>query len=230
MLFKISNILFDLDGTLTDPGEGITRCIQYALDRFGMAILPSDQLTWCIGPPLKTSFSYLLNTTDETILDRAVAYYRKRYSEKGIFENILYPGVVSSLGVIRDAGFNLFLSTSKPKVFAQEILENFKMTPLFNAIYGSELDGRLSDKGELIAHIIDQEALDPAATVIVGDRVHDIVGGRENGIMTAAVTYGYGTRDEIAASKPDFVFETFADLVQTMLSLSQQATDPSRFR
>jgi len=221
MLSNISNILFDLDGTLTDPGKGITRCIQYALDRLGTAMPLSGQLTWCVGPPLRASFSQLLNTTDEAILDQALVNYRKRFSEKGMFENILYPGVVSSLGELQKAGFNLFLATSKPRVFARQILDYFKITPFFHTVYGSELNGHLSDKGALIAHIIHQEGLDPAATVMVGDRVYDVEGGKENKVMTAAVAYGYGTQEEIAAANPDVVFETIADLTKTMLSQSQ---------
>ena len=219
MLSNISNILFDLDGTLTDPGKGITRCIQYALDQLGTIIPPSDQLTWCVGPPLKASFAHLLNTADQTILDQALVHYRKRFSEKGMFENILYPDVVSSLGDLQTAGFKLFLATSKPKVFARQILDYFKLTPFFHTVYGSELDGRLSDKGTLIAYVIDQEELDSVATLMVGDRVYDIEGGKENKVMTAAVTYGYGTRGEIATAKPDVIFEAFADLAQTLLSL-----------
>ena len=219
MLSNISNILFDLDGTLTDPRVGIARCIQYALGQFNEVIPPWEQLTWCIGPPLKTSFAQLLNTSDQTILDRALAHYRKRFSEKGIFENALYPGVVSALDDLRTAGFKLFLATSKPRVFARQILDHFKITPYFHTAYGSELDGRLSDKGTLIAHIIHQEELDPAATLMVGDRVYDIEGGKENKVMTAAVAYGYGTQEEIAAANPDVVFETIADLTKTMLSL-----------
>jgi phosphoglycolate phosphatase len=218
MLSHISNILFDLDGTLTDPGKGITRCVQYALDRLGAAMPLSDALTWCVGPPLRASFSKLLNTTDEAVLDQALVYYRKRFSEKGMFENFLYPGVVSSLGGLRKAGFNLFLATSKPRVFAQQIMDHFKMTPFFHRIYGSELDGRLSDKGALIAHIIHQEGLDPPVTMMVGDRVYDIEGGKENKVMTAAVAYGYGTQEEIAAANPDVVFESIVDLSKTMLS------------
>jgi phosphoglycolate phosphatase len=218
MLSNTANILFDLDGTLTDPGKGITRCIQYALQQLGETVPLSDQLTWCVGPPLRASFSKLLNTADETILDLALVHYRKRFSEKGMFENLLYPDVVSGLGSLREAGFNLFLATSKPRVFAQQIVDHFKLTPFFLAVYGSELDGRLSEKGALIAHILHREGLDPAATMMVGDRVYDIEGGKKNKIMTAAVSYGYGTRDEIDTADPDVVFETIMDLTQTLVS------------
>ncbi len=153
------------------------------------------------------------------MLDLALTHYRKRFSEKGLFENTLYPGVVSALDDLQTAGFKLFLATSKPSVFARRILDHFEITPYFHTVYGSELDGRLSDKGILIAHIIEQEKLDPTSTVMVGDRVYDIEGGKENNVMTAAVAYGYGTRDEIDAAQPDVVFETIADLSKTMLSL-----------
>jgi phosphoglycolate phosphatase len=219
MLSNTSNILFDLDGTLTDPREGITRCIQYALGQLNKRIPPWEQLTWCIGPPLKASFAQLLNTSDKTILDRALVHYRKRFSEKGLFENTLYPEVASALNDLRTAGFKLFLATSKPRVFARQILDHFKITPYFHTVYGSELDGRLSDKGVLIAHIIEQEKLDSSATLMIGDRVYDIQGGKENNVMTAAVAYGYGTRDEIDAARPDVVFETIAALSSTLVSL-----------
>jgi phosphoglycolate phosphatase len=218
MLSNTSNILFDLDGTLTDPGKGITRCIQYALQQLGETVPLSDQLTWCVGPPLRASFSKLLNTTDEPILDLALVHYRKRFSEKGMFENLLYPDVVSGLGGLREAGFSLFLATSKPRVFARQIVDHFHLTPFFLRVYGSELAGRLSDKGALISHILHREDLDPTATMMVGDRVYDIQGGKENKIMTAAVSYGYGTRDEIDTAEPDLVFETITDLTRTLVS------------
>ena len=121
--------------------------------------------------------------------------------------------------ICEQRALNLFLATSKPRVFARQILDHFKITPSFHTVYGSELDGRLSDKGVLIAHIIEQEELDSSATLMIGDRVYDIEGGKENNVMTAAVAYGYGTRDEIDAAQPDVVFETIADLSKTLVSL-----------
>jgi phosphoglycolate phosphatase len=209
----LSDILFDLDGTLADPKEGITRCIQFSLGQLGQTAPGADQLTWCIGPPLRGSLSRLLNTADDALLDQALVHYRKRFSETGIYENALYPGIVPALGRIRRAGFRIFLATSKPRVYARRILDHFDLTQFFQAIHGSELDGRLSDKAELVAHILDSEMLDPKATLIVGDRFHDIVAGKKNGIMTAAVTYGYGSREEITALEPDLIFESPADLV-----------------
>ena len=208
----LSNILFDLDGTLTDPKNGIFRCIQYALDQLGATSPEVDRLDWCIGPPLKNSFSRLLNTKDGTILDQALFYYRKRFSERGMFENVIYPEVIPSLRRIKTAGIRIFLATSKPTVFAKQIVDYFNLTPFFDAVYGSELNGHLSDKGELVAHILDTESLDPKMSLIVGDRSHDIIGGKKNCIMTVAVSYGYGSREELIASKPDFICDTISDL------------------
>jgi len=129
-----------------------------------------------------------------------------------MFENVIYPGVIPSLRRIKAAGIRVFLATSKPKVFAKPILSHFNLTPFFNAVYGSELNGHLSDKGELVAYILDSENLDPKVTLIVGDRSYDIVGGKKNKILTAAVSYGYGTRKELTSSKPDFIFDTICDL------------------
>jgi len=213
----IKTILFDLDGTLTDPKEGITKCIRYALRQMQMDSPPPDQLTWCIGPPLKISFANLLDTRDEAVLDRAIRYYRERFSEIGIFENKLYPGVTTSLETLGANGVNLYLATSKPRVFARQILAHFDLTHFFVQAYGSELDGRWSDKGALIAHIIDREGLDPMTTMMVGDRIHDIDGGQCNNTITAAVTYGYGSPEEIAAAESDYVFNSLADLTQAIL-------------
>ncbi len=208
----IRNVLFDLDGTLTDPKEGITRCIQFSLGRLGREAPSSDELLWCIGPPLKQSFSRLLENHDKGLLDVALQYYRERFSEIGIYENSVYPGIATALQKIYTAGFRVFLATSKPTVFAIRILDYFQLTRFFHGIYGSELDGNLSDKADLIAHILKREDLDPRATLMVGDRLHDIIGGKQNGIATAGVTYGYGSRNEIEEAKADFIFHCPSDL------------------
>jgi len=200
----IENILFDLDGTLTDPKEGITRCIQFALEEFDVEKPHADQLTWCIGPPLRDSFSKILETTDKDKIKHAYTTYRKRFADKGLYENRVYPDVHNSLNLIKKSGFKVFLATSKPEIYAKQILDHFDLSKYFNKAYGSNLNGSLTDKGELIAHILKTENLDPGKTVIVG---------KKNGIMTAAVTYGYGSREEITSSKPDIIFDAFPDLL-----------------
>jgi phosphoglycolate phosphatase len=219
----ISNILFDLDGTITDPKYGIIRCIQFSLGRLGMEAPQADELVWCIGPPLRASFSRLLQTSENTLLDAALSHYRERFSEIGIYENAVYPGIISALQRIRATGFRVFLATSKPSVYASRILDHFGLTQFFHGIYGSELDGRLSDKGDLVAHILKSEGLDPQLTLIVGDRLHDVLAGKKNGIVTAAVTYGYGSQDEIEEAEPDFIFRSPSDLAAF---LESKTTEP----
>jgi phosphoglycolate phosphatase len=209
----IHNVFFDLDGTLTDPKDGITRCIQFSLGRMGREAPPNDELLWCIGPPLRRSFSLLLESDNSGLTDIALQHYRERFSEIGIYENSVYPEVVAALQRIYARGFRIFLATSKPTVFAIRILEHFSLAQFFYGIYGSELDGRLSDKADLLAHILNTEGLDPQASLMVGDRFHDIIGGKKNGIATAAVTYGYGSREEIEGASPDFIFHSPSDLV-----------------
>ncbi len=218
----IHTILFDLDGTLTDARNGITRCIQYSLGRLKRDVPSGDDLLWCIGPPLRQSFSHLLGSNDSVLVEQAMDYYRERFSSTGLYENTVYPGISPALRSLHASGLNLFLATAKPTVFATRILDHFDLTQFFRGVYGSELDGRLSDKTDLVAHILSTEGLDPRSTLIVGDRSHDVVGGQANGIRTAMVTYGYGSPAEIEAAQPDFVFHT----PRALAALAEKATEP----
>lgn len=208
----ITHVLLDLDGTLTDPWEGITRCIQHALENLGRPVPAASSLSWCIGPPLRESFSHLLESDDEALLERAVGLYRQRFGEIGIYENRLYPGIDKVLHRMRKQGFTLILATSKPTVYARRILERFRILECFEGVFGSFLDGRFTDKAQLLARILGTLALDPARAIMVGDRIHDIAAGKANGTLTAAVAYGYGTPGEIREAKPDLVFGTVPEL------------------
>jgi len=226
----ICSVLFDLDGTITDPKDGITRCIQFSLGRLGVEAPRADELVWCIGPPLRASFSRLLRTSEDTLLDAALSHYRERFSEIGIYENVVYPGIIPALHKIRATGFRVFLATSKPTVYASRILNHFGLTQFFHGIYGSELDGRLSDKGDLVAHILKTEGLNPQLTLIVGDRSHDVIGGKKNGTVTAAVTYGYGSQDEIEEAEPDFIFRSPSGLAAFLESEATESGGASNRR
>jgi phosphoglycolate phosphatase len=194
------NVLFDLDGTLTDPREGIVACLKYALLGLGHNC-PSDlDLARFIGPPLQESFAVLLHTTDRKQINAAVELYRQRFSSKGMLENTVYPGIHSALTTLRGRGALLFVTTSKPRVFAERIVEHFGLKEYFCAVYGSELDGTRSDKGELIAHVLQAESLSPHSTVMVGDRAHDIVGAKAHGVFPIGVLWGYGSSDELIAA------------------------------
>jgi phosphoglycolate phosphatase len=189
-------IYFDLDGTLTDPKIGITRSIQYALDKLGHPTVPTeDELTWCISPPLRGSFSKLLG--HEHSSDRAVSLYRERFSDIGIFENSLYAGIADTLTALARPNRRLFVATSKPRIFAERIIDHFGLRDHFERVFGSELDGTRSDKTQLLEYALHETSVDPSRAVMIGDRSHDIVGARNNGMGAIGVLYGYGSEQEL---------------------------------
>lgn len=193
------NILFDLDGTLTDPFTGITRCIAYALEGLGQKSPAPEDLAWCIGPPLRDSFRTLLGPDDE-LAEAAVDLYRERYIRQGMFENRVYEGIPEALEDLANGGHCLFVATSKPDIFARKILSHFRLAPFFKEIYGCELDGTRGDKTSLISHVLEQESLAASATVMVGDTIYDMEGAKRNGISGMGVLWGYGTREVLEAS------------------------------
>lgn len=172
----MQHILLDLDGTLTDPKLGIHRCIRYALDKLNCPLDPNLNIDWTIGPPLKASLSQLLNSDDQDLAEQALTLYRERFSEIGLFENQVYDGVKETIEILVDSGFILYLATAKPIVYAQQILEHFGLIQYFKKAYGSELNGDRTNKGDLIASILEQEQLDPKNCLMVGDRKYDILG------------------------------------------------------
>jgi phosphoglycolate phosphatase len=198
------NILFDLDGTLTDPSVGITTCIEYALEKLKVPCPPRQSLTKYIGPPLWQSFAELLGTTDREAADEALAIYRERFSTIGLFENTPYDGISEALENIRSSGYELFVCTSKPQVFAERIVEKFELRRFFNKVYGSSLDGTHVEKDGLIAHLISSEGLDKNCTVMIGDRIYDIAGAKANGIRGYGVSYGFGEFSEFAGAETVF--------------------------
>lgn len=206
-------ILFDLDGTLTDPGVGIINSVRYALRQYGLDGDPQF-LRRFIGPPLVDSFMKYYGFGERQAKE-AVAYYREYYGSRGIFENQLYPGIPELLQVLVERGKKLALATSKPTVYARQVLAHFQLDPYFadELIIGSYLDGRRTDKAEVIATAL---ALLPPAkekTVMVGDRKFDVEGARANGIAAIAVTYGYGERAELEAAGPTHFAQTVPELL-----------------
>ncbi len=196
------NVLFDLDGTLTDPFEGITACIQYALHRLGAFCPPQTELAFCIGPPLLGSFAKLLaneraDAATPAEVEQAIALYRERFSSIGLFENSLYAGIPELLSALRERGARLYVATSKPHVFARQIVEHFGLNEHFHAVHGSELDGTRSEKSEVIGWLLAAEGLAPDSCLMVGDRHHDIHGAARHGIPAVGVLWGYGSEDEL---------------------------------
>jgi phosphoglycolate phosphatase len=207
------NLLFDLDGTLTNPFTGITRCIGYALDMLNRESPPRESLHWCIGPPLKDSFAKLLASDDDAITEKAVAFYRERFSTVGLYENEVYDGIPGALEALKKNGHTLYVATSKPVVYAERIITHFGLQRYFKCVFGSELDGARSDKTSLISHILNKEVIAPFETAMIGDRVHDMVGAAENGIYGFGVLWGYGTKDELENSGAYAFFKTPRELV-----------------
>jgi phosphoglycolate phosphatase len=205
------NILFDLDGTLTDPREGITRSIQYALAKLGIDEPDLRKLEHFIGPPLLQAFMQYY-AFDEARAWQAVNFYRERFKVTGLYENEMFEGVIELLQTLEAQGRHLYIATSKPWEFAREIARHFNFAKHFKVIYGSELDGTRTNKVELIAHILEQEGLDPANTLMIGDRKHDLIGARSNGLDCVAVGYGFGGREELEGETPTYHFETLAQL------------------
>ncbi|MBW2564368.1 MAG: HAD family hydrolase [Deltaproteobacteria bacterium] len=194
------NLLFDLDGTLTDPYQGITKCISHALVSLGRLSPPHMSLRWCIGPPLKSSFAKLLASDDDSLSEEALSIYRERFSSVGLFENEVYEGIPEALAALQEAGHTLYVATSKPAVFAERIIDHFGLRRNFKGIYGSELDGTRSDKTSLISHILQRESIPPSEASMIGDREYDISGAKDNGVCGFGVLWGYGTKDELESS------------------------------
>ena len=206
-----SHIFFDLDGTLTDPGEGITNSVAHALTRFGITPPPREELYKFIGPPLKESFAkYYGMSGEECTL--AVKYYREYYADRGIFENRLYQGVPELLSALRERGKHIVLATSKPDLFAEKILEHFGLIKYFDFVAGAAMDETRTKKDEVIAYALDRLGLrgKEKDILMVGDRKHDILGAAAHGIDSLGVTFGYGSERELIeagasylASAPD---------------------------
>lgn len=193
------HLFFDLDGTLTDPQLGITTCIQYALRRLGRPAPPRAALTRYIGPPLRDSFLELLGSQRDA--ERAVAHYRERFARAGMYENRLYDDIVETLSTLDETHARaMYVVTSKPTVYARDIVAHFGLCRFFRRVYGSRLDGSLTDKRELIGLVLREERIAARSTVMIGDRQHDIAGALSNGLHAIGVLWGYGSRRELTES------------------------------
>ena len=210
-------VLFDLDGTITDPKTGITRSVQYALKRFDIIIDDIDKLEKFIGPPLKQSFTDFYSFTEEQASE-AVNYYREYFSSKGIFENHVYEGIPELLAELLENNLTLAVATSKPTVYAEKIIRHFGLDRYFKKIIGSKLDNTMTDKKEIIAYAMSELNSNASDTIMTGDRKHDIIGAKKNRIDSAGVLYGYGSYEEITGAGPDFIAEEVQDLSSILLN------------
>jgi phosphoglycolate phosphatase len=199
-IYKV--ILFDLDGTLSDPKVGITKSVQYALHKMDIVESDLDKLKCFIGPPLQVSFAEYYNF-DEVQIPKAIGLYRERFKEKGMYENELYSNIPFLLQLLKEQGVTLVVATSKPTVFAEKILEHFNIDQYFELIVGSNLDGTRASKTEIIQYILGKYNEHKLGDfIMIGDRKHDIIGANNTGIDSIGVTYGYGSFEELSNANP----------------------------
>lgn len=192
-----TTFLFDLDGTVTDPKKGIVNSVLYALEKVGIEELHVSELDSFIGPPIQRSFVERYNMNEGEV-ERAVFYFREYLKQRGLLENSVYEGIPNLLKQLKDTGNRLFIATSKPTIFARQVIEHFQLTNYFEDIIGSNLNGTRIKKEEIIAHILQQnEGLNKEEVVMIGDRKHDIIGANHNGIASIGVLYGYGSENEL---------------------------------
>lgn len=221
---RYTTLLFDLDGTLTDPFEGITRCVAHALARQGINVADRRELACYIGPPLQQSFEQIHGLSSAASA-QALIDYRERFSQIGLYENVVYNGIPELLARLTASGRQLFVATSKPWCYARRIVEHFGLTRYFGQVYGSELDGHRVEKQALLAHILREQKLRCEDTLMIGDRCFDISGARHNGLPVVAVGYGYGSDDELQAAAPDAVFDSPATLGAFLLPHAAPLTE-----
>ncbi len=208
------NVIFDMDGTLIDSKPGIQAGITHALRQLGHEVPSEFDLDWAIGPPLRDVMTRVLTGLGDNRVPEAITHYREYYGKTSIFNARLFEGIPELLNDLSSSGRALFVGTSKMIPFARMLVEHFGLSPYFVGIYGSELDGRNQQKTELIRHLLDDGGLDPARTVMVGDREHDVIGARANGIAVIGVTYGYGSREELECAGASVFCETPAGLME----------------
>ena len=210
-------ILFDLDGTLTDPKVGITKSVQYALHKMNIVEQDLEKLTCFIGPPLQVSFKEYYGF-DEEQTKSAINYYRERFKEQGIFENELYEGILPLVQLLNEQQYRLAVATSKPTVFAEQILKHFELESYFDLIVGSNLDGTRSSKADIIQFILDYyKGYGNKDFVMIGDRKHDIIGANDTHIDSIAVSYGYGSMEELIESNPTQTAESVEQLKELLV-------------
>ena len=209
-------ILFDLDGTLTDPREGITKSVQYALAKMGIEEPDLSALEHFIGPPLYDEFRRCYNF-DDAQAKQAVTAYRERFSVHGWKENILFDGVPAMLQTLRDAGKTLAVASSKPTVFVEKILELFEIAPYFDAVSGATLDGSISTKAQVVEQALAMLSVeDRKDVVLVGDRMHDVEGARLCAIDCVGVTFGFGGLRELQQAGAKHVVQDFSELIRLL--------------
>ncbi|MBF9002760.1 MULTISPECIES: HAD family hydrolase [Vibrio] len=216
-----NTVLFDLDGTLTDPKVGITKSVQYALKRFDIEVNDLDELIPFIGPPLKESFMAFYGLSEEQAL-QAITYYREYFSQTGILENELYAGIPELLAALKQHKLTLAIATSKPTPFAEKIADHFDFAKYFDVIVGSNLDNTRTSKHEVIEYTLKILNKTAGEAIMIGDRKHDLIGASLSDMPAIGVLYGYGSQEELSKENPYQIVEDVAGLQETLCLLIRQ--------
>lgn len=208
-----NTVLFDLDGTLTDPGMGITNSVAYALKKYGIEVQDRKELYKFIGPPLYESFMKYYGFSKKEA-ETAVDYFREYFRDTGIFENKVYDGIPNLLNELEASGRKIILATSKPEEFAKRILAHFNLDKYFDFVAGATMDSSRVKKGDVIAYALKESGCSAENAVMIGDKMHDILGAKENGLASIGVLFGYGNREELENAGADYIAETVDDIIK----------------
>lgn len=220
----VKNILFDLDGTLTESAPGITNSLKHAQERLGMPVSETEELLKFVGPPLLPMFQSEWGLDEETA-KQALVYYREYFTVQGLFENAVYPGVYDMLERLKNAGAKLYVATSKPEPLTERILEHFDLRKYFDGVAGSLMNETRTTKAEVIAYALEHFGLDASETVMVGDRRHDVEGAAENGIPTVGVLYGYGDEAELMDACAVRLCDTAEEVAEYLINPPEDKRD-----
>lgn len=211
---KYQYLLFDLDGTLTDPGIGITNSVMYALRKFDIHVDDRTALYCFIGPPLRESFERFFGLSGEQN-ELAVQYYREYFQKQGIYENAVYDGIAALLPQLKAMGKTLIVATSKPETFAVRILQHFQLHDHFDFVAGATMDDTRNEKTDIIRYALEHCGIsEKSAALMIGDRMHDVIGAKENGLDALGVLYGYGSRDELQTAGAAYLAQHPADILK----------------
>lgn len=216
---KYDTILFDLDGTLTDPSVGITNSVMYALKHYGITPPERSQLYKFIGPPLADSFKNFYNFPDEKARE-AVDIYREYFSVRGLYENRVYDDIANMLNKLTKAGYRLGVATSKPDTFSRQILEHFGLLDKFTFLSGNTIDDARPTKVQVIEYALENMNSQPASTIMVGDRKFDILGANQLGLCSVGVLFGFGSKAELEAANAKYICDSVSELEKLLLSLT----------
>ncbi len=218
---KYSYVFFDLDGTLTDPFEGITKSVAGALRHFGIEVEDRKELSCFIGPPLRESFAKYYSIPEHRI-EEAIAVYREYFSVRGLFENRVYEGVEELLGTLYERGTKIVLATAKPEVYAKRITEHFGLDRFFYAQCGASLDKQRDSKEKVIRYALSLCGADANDVLMVGDRSQDIIGAKKNNIDSAGVLWGYGSREELESAGAVYIYSDVAQLSEQIAYMTSE--------